>query len=128
MKYTRVPKTRKGAPYSGVLQAINKLPTRIRARKAGTYIIAGSRAWQKAKEIENTHRFVMLPPGDDPAQYDWSLLAGHDPIVTLVAGDPLTKDEYDALATALMRDGVQRFLCPAGDGCAVRYLSSEVVR
>ena len=71
----------------------------------------------------------MLPPGEDPTQYDWSLLAGHDPIITLVEGVPPTEDEYNSLAAALVLDGVTRFLRSAGgDGRAVRHLSREVVR
>lgn len=125
-------------PYSGIMRTALAHPETLR-QFAGTsaygsafsvYLVVGSEAWRKAKSMVGSHFFVMLPPDapdDDPKQYDWSLLAGHDPIIAIVAGDPLSNEQYKDLAAALMRDGVTRFVRPRGDGPAVRHLSKEVV-
>jgi len=121
----------KPAPYSKRLSELLSDPTIKTAGSSATgvrsvYMIAGSQAWRKAHEIENSHAFLLLPPTEDPSQYDWSLLAGHDPIIVLVEGDA-SPDEFLALATALDRDGVNRILYPKGDGTAVRHLSNRVL-
>lgn len=80
------------------------------------WIAIGADAWAWARDRE--HRLLLVcPPGDNPARYDWSLLAGgqHDPILVMPCG-PVDDAEIAALIGALTRDGVERVLYLADDG------------
>jgi hypothetical protein len=85
--------------------------------KRSVYVVTGSGAWRKAEEMKFTHAFLMLPPGDVPTAYDWSILAGHEPIHVIVEGEA-SKQELIELAQAMNRDGVSRVYTPHGDGTA----------
>lgn len=87
--------------------------------KPTLWVLAGSGAWDLSREWRDLRRlFVVLPPGDDPAGFNWSVLAGHDPVVLKVVGD-LAGAEVQALVLALMRDGVQRVLFAGAGGLAL---------
>jgi hypothetical protein len=45
---------------------------------SNTYICADDRAWETQRIRRDR---VVLPPGDDPALYDWSFLKNQSPIV-----------------------------------------------
>ena len=92
--------------------------------KRSIYVIAGTRAWNKAREIESSHAFLVAPPDTDPASYDWSILCGHEPIHIIVEGH---STDLQALAEALNESGVERVLFPAGDGSAIRCLPRSAV-
>ena len=84
------------------------------------WVLAGAGAWDLAREWKDLRRlFLVLPPGENPAGFNWSVLAGHDPVILKVAGD-LAGAEVQALVLALMRDGVQRVLL-AGEGGLALY-------
>jgi hypothetical protein len=67
--------------------------------------------------------FVLAPPGEDPAQFDWTLLRGHPPVLVRPCGD-LTHGETAQLVATLLRDGVGRVLLM--DGELRRYQAGEV--
>lgn len=125
----------KRPPYSAYLCAAlchpEKWPQYAGTSPDGTcvsiFLIVGSKAWKKASTLENSHLFLMLPPGDDPLLYDWTPLRGHDPIIGIIEGDPPSEKGYYNLASALIRNGVQRFIRPGNDGSGVRHLSEEVI-
>ncbi len=125
MNYNKKP------PYHKRLQVLLSDPSIKTAGSSAScsrsiYVITGNHSWHKAREIENSHSFLLLPPSDDPFQYDWSILAGHDPIIVIVEGEAST-DQLFALASALDRYGVNRILYPKGDGSAIRYISQRVI-
>lgn len=87
--------------------------------KPTLWVLAGSGAWDMAREWKALRRlFLVLPPGEAPAGFNWSVLAGHDPVILKVAGD-LAATEVQALVLALMRDGVQRVLLADEGGLAL---------
>jgi len=127
---------RKSPPYSIPLRDALDTPCDWH-RYAGTsadglsvsiFIIVGSQSWMKAKAIERSHLFLLMPPDKSPFSYTWEMLKGHDPIIAIIAGDSPGNEYFTALATALLRDGVLRFLRPGGNGRAIRYLSRDVVK
>ncbi len=126
----------KRPPYSAYLCAALRHPEKW-PQYAGTapdgssvsiFLTVGSKAWKRARDLENSHLFVVLPPGDDPLLYDWRSLAGHDPIVAIVEGEPPSEKEFYNLASALIRDGVKRFTRPGKGGRCIRHLSEEVIK
>jgi len=75
------------------------------------WISIGPDSWAWARERQGRFLVLVVPPGDDPSVYDWSLLAGgaHDPILIVRAGD-VSPQVIRALAEALILDGVGRVL------------------
>ena len=128
--------TIKRAPYSEYLRAALNHPenwpqyagTSADCSAVSVFLLVGSESWNKARNLENTHLFALLPPGDDPFLYDWRVLAGHDPIVAIVEGQPPSEKDFYNLASALIRDGIKRFTRPDKDGRCIRHLSEEVIK
>ena len=124
------------APYSEYLSAVLRHPekwpeyagTSADGSAVSVFLLVGSGAWNKARTLENSHLFALLPTGDDPFLYDWHTLAGHDPIVAIVEGQPPSEKEFYNLASALIRDGVKRFTRPGKDGHCIRHLSEAVIK
>jgi hypothetical protein len=81
------------------------------------WVIAGSKGWDKAKQLERSHAFLLMPHGEDPEDFDWQLLVGHEPINVLVEGY-ITQQELHALAKAMNSQGVGRVYTPNPDGSA----------
>lgn len=74
------------------------------------WLLAGTKSWKQAKDWEHTRRlFLLAPPDDDPQAFDWSLLAGHDPVLLMPCGDLFHSTEL-AIVSAVMRDGTERVL------------------
>ena len=81
------------------------------------WVALGPGAWDWAQDGADAFLLTILPPGADPASYDWRCLAGHDPVILQRCG-PVQESDIHALADALLRDGVQRVL----DGAmGIRY-------
>ncbi len=84
--------------------------------------LCGPGCWDRAHTWETgaEHRlFVVAPSGEAPDRYDWRILRGHDPILIDPCGD-VSGPEIQALAAALIRDGVERALF-CGPRGATRY-------
>lgn len=78
------------------------------------WVLAGTDAWQFAGVWLATRAlYVVAPPGEDPAGYDWRVVAGHPPVLVHPCGD-LTQAEVAALVGALVRDGAERVLVLPG--------------
>lgn len=127
---------RKSPPYSTPLRDALGIPgdwhryagTSADGSSVSIFIIVGPQSWMKAKAIARSHLFLLMPPGKSPFNYNWEILQGHDPIIAIIAGESPGNNFFTALATALVRDGVQRFLRPGKNGRAIRHLSREVVK
>lgn len=66
---------------------------------------------------------LILPPGRDPAAYDWSVVAGHGPVLLVRCG-PVPDSTVAALIEALLVDGAGRILDVASGR---RFLPAEAV-
>ena len=107
--------SRRLAPYGRALQA------RIRDRAnwprwSGTsadgahltlWVVAGTDAWEWAEYHRDSRLFLLSPVDTDPANYDWGLLAGHDPVLLLALGE-IDPPKIDRFAAAILRDGATR--------------------
>ena len=45
------------------------------------FVIVGHDAWEVAKYWRESRLFTVAPPAEDPNVMDWTLLAGHDPVL-----------------------------------------------
>jgi hypothetical protein len=70
------------------------------------FLLWGREAWEIAKQWRGRRLLTLLPPGDDPAAYDWRVLRGHDPIILWRCGQ-VPGAEVMSLLQAVMADGVQ---------------------
>jgi len=74
------------------------------------WVLAGPDAWDAARLWDASRAlFVLSPPGEAPASFDWRVLAGHPPVLIWPCGD-LAQAELAALVGALVRDGCGRVL------------------
>lgn len=76
-------------------------------KSAPITICIGSDAWRPAREWHGHRLITLLPPGEDPASFNWSCLAGGDPVLLWRCG-AVDGDTLHALLRAVMRDGVVR--------------------
>ncbi len=76
------------------------------------WVIYGADAWSTARRwaAEDRRLFVVLPPDEAPSLFDWSILAGHSPVLLHRCGIA-SREALMALAAAMLRDGVERVLC-----------------
>jgi len=92
------------------------------------WIACGPEAWRYAHdEYQSTgaHRLLLVaPPDSDPAALDWSMCAGHPPVLIWPCG-ATTDEQVSALAAALLRDGVERVLVL--DDAGTRYQQGGAV-
>lgn len=76
------------------------------------WVLCGPDAWDVARAyVDAGALFALSPPGEDPATFDWTDLAGHPPI--LIRGQ-LSAAELGRLAAAILRDGGGRILSADG--------------
>ena len=67
----------------------------------------GTDSWSAARQWNGYRLITLLPPGEDPASFNWSCLAGNDPVLLWRCG-AVDGDILHALLRAIMRDGVVR--------------------
>ena len=92
--------------------------------RRGTYWIAAG-ADAIAWAAEHSHLAALAAPPDlDPAERDWSLVAGSPPVVVHVEG-ALPAGYLDRLAAALLRDGAGRVLAITGPRDSIVYSEQE---
>lgn len=108
----------KRPPYSARLSAILANPdewkhlsgTSANGEHLTIWVLAGSEGWDVAREwngpLPVPAAWVLAPPGEDPAGYDWSALASHPSVLMYSCGD-LRQVEEAALAAAILRDGAE---------------------
>ena len=122
------------APYHKRLETILRNPanwpryqgTSPNGSSLSIYVFGGSQAWPAGKEAADSRLlFLVANPDQDPSLYDWSILAGHEPIPVIPKGH-LPKYMAEAIAAALIEDGVEGVLIPNGDGRGQRYIRQEV--
>lgn len=77
-------------------------------RSAPVTLCVGEYAWTAAGQWTGYRLITMLPPGEDPAGFDWSCLRGADPVLLWRCGT--VADDVQALMQAVMRDGTERVL------------------
>lgn len=117
-------RTRRRPPYAARLAAVLARPetwpewsgTSADHAHLTFWVLAGPDAWEIAGVWLATRAlYVVAPPGEDPARFDWRALADHPPILVHSCGT-LTQVEVAALVSALLRDGAERILVlPGGD-------------
>lgn len=74
------------------------------------WLIAGSDAWSICKSYSESRRLAtMLPPGEPPDGFDWTCLAGADPILFMRAGTIEGSTVRD-LIQEIIDAGVKRIL------------------
>lgn len=109
---------RRQPPYAARLRAMladrsrwsSYVGTSPNGRHLTLWLLAGIEAWKQAKAWQHAPRLFLLAPIDnDPLTFDWSLLAGHDPVLLMPCGDLFHSTEI-ALVYAVMRDGTERVL------------------
>lgn len=71
-------------------------------------LCVGENAWIAARQWSGHRLITLLPPGEDPAAFDWSCLRGADPVLLWRCGQ--VTDDVRALMKAVMRDGTERAL------------------
>lgn len=76
---------------------------------ATMFVVCGSDAWHIARDAWNRALLLVAPPGEDPARFRWDLLAGHEPIMLMRAGD-IDGDDLLLLVETLLSDGVERII------------------
>ena len=90
------------------------------------WVVFGPEAWREAKWRWAVQLVAIVPPCADPASYDWRLAARFPaPVMLVWTGEPGAGDlQADALANAMIRDGVLRVLGDhrIGDGLGERWL------
>lgn len=89
------------------------------------FVAAGSDAWGWVHSRLDRFFTTLLPPGEDPDLFDWSVLKDHPPVL-IVATSELDPAIVDSLATALVRDGAERVLVL--DRRLTRYTIGEHVQ
>lgn len=77
-------------------------------------IVLGSQAWRVAEQWRADRLLTVLPPGSNPAEFDWQIMRASSPPIAWSFGT-VSDDELYALARALFRDGSDRLLAlPSG--------------
>jgi hypothetical protein len=76
-------------------------------KAAPVFLLCGAEAWRVAREWEPRRLLVLMPPAEDPATYDWSILRGHDPVLLCRCGRT-EGDGVVMLLKAIMAAGVLR--------------------
>lgn len=82
-------------------------------KAVSVHVVAGAAAWDWARGESDRRLLVVAPHSEDPARFDWSALAGHDPVLLVHAG-ALADEDAQRLVTALMHDGTRRVLAIGG--------------
>lgn len=72
-------------------------------------LCVGHDAWYAARDWAGRRLITLLPPGEDPEQFDWRCIAGADPLLLWRCG-PVDGEVLVALLKAIMRDGTDRVL------------------
>lgn len=89
------PSGRRPPPYSKQLRG---------DRQKTLAVLVGSAAWDRAKSPSwFPGRKIVLPPGEHPAAFDWSCVAGYPDAVIVTVGDPESLESITALAGELLR-------------------------
>jgi len=82
-------------------------------------VVAGSDAWRIAhawRPLRPPVPFVLAPPGEDPAGFDWRVLAGdYCPLTMLWIAGKLPLGDERALVIAILRAGAEGVLVIAPD-------------
>ena len=73
------------------------------------WVACGPDCWNWARKRIGTFLVTLCPPNEPPERFDWSLLAGHDPILVERCGK-VSDDFAHRLCAALINDGVTRIL------------------
>ncbi|MGM0553283.1 MAG: hypothetical protein ACQETK_05700 [Pseudomonadota bacterium] len=92
----------------------------LRDPLATVWVPIGSGVWGWTRQ-RPAHLILPVPPGEDPAHFDWRCCAGHEPILVVRCG-AVDGDRMERLLRTLLRDGVRRVL----DDTGVRYLAEGV--
>lgn len=77
-------------------------------RSAPVTLCVGEHAWTTARQWSGHRLITLLPPGEDPAGFDWSCLRDTNPVLLWRCGT--VTDDVQQLLRAIMRDGVGRVL------------------
>lgn len=91
---------------------------------ATLWLLVGADAWRVAQSWRHARRLVtLLPPEQNPEDFTWRVLAGHDPILMMRCG-ATAGEVVERLLHAAMVDGVQRVI---DINTGLRYVSSEEI-
>lgn len=102
----------------------NRLPPYARRltddRRNSLAVLVGSAAWDRAKsETWFPGRKVLLPPGEHPSSFDWSLASGFPDAVIVAVGDPEPADIVRSLAAELLSH--VGYVLHIGPGPVIRF-------
>ncbi len=93
-------------------------------KRVSLFVLAGVDAWRLGHEWIEHRLLAVSAPDSDPTIYDWSILAGHPPILVWPCGR-CGSAHLECLICALIRDGCERVLA-LRPRCCIRYLAEEV--
>lgn len=123
---------RRRPPYTRQLQA-RLASTAERRRAYGTssngehvtfWIACGPDAWAWVRHRPH-FLATLLPPGENPEDFNWDALRGHPPVLIVVAG-AAAHETPERLAVSVLRDGGERVLVHLPNGESVRYVVEGV--
>lgn len=84
------------------------------------WVAVGADAWQWMRERPH-FLATLLPPGENPEDFNWDALRGHPPVLIVVAG-AAAPEIPERLAVSVLRDGGERVLIHLPSGDIVRYV------
>lgn len=84
------------------------------------WVAAGADAWQWVRERPH-FLATLLPSGEVPEVFDWSICHGQPPTLVVVVGT-LPPDIPQRLAVAILRDGGERVIVYFPNGQSMRFV------
>lgn len=87
------------------------------------WVLAGTKAWEWARDWSNTPRLFLLVPTDrEPEEFDWRCVSERADTVLLSQCGELSPEDEHRIAAALIRDGVRRVLALRRFGPVQHYV------
>ena len=87
------------------------------------FVLAGEKSWERAQQWRRGSRlFVLAPPKEDPARFNWNCVTRSDPVLLVVCGT-IDGEFVRRLVAAMFRDGVE---CVLDMRTGLRYVAAGI--